>query len=162
MDIMSRFPGWKYCCCMLWTLWYTLISFGPVAFSVCGVLLMVLRYNIPQTPSFHQQIDTSAFYVDYQATILTTFPSWTSTIAVSLTQTAIAALISLPIYRKLYPYETRQEGLTHEDIHLLAALPGDGGLAWTGKLLRSLVPCRSAKAPPALINGLGTVRVACS
>lgn len=139
-----------------WTFWHMILSSVPLfAFSVFGVLALVLTHNIPQTPYLHHPIDTSAFFIDFEATKLTTFSTWTSTIATSLTQTAIAALVSIPIYqiaRQRYR-DDQPGGLTQEQIHLLAALPGDGGLAWV-----STLPSRFFSQPaPAwcLINRLG-------
>lgn len=161
-------------------IWYTFISCIPLlAFSVAGVLVMVLVHQIPQTPSSFGSVDTGAFFINYQSTRLTTFSTWTSTIAVSLSQIAIGALISLPIYKKISELHQLHDksptnqvgsslerpGLLHEEIHRLATLPGEGGFDWLYSAASRLL----TRSPPTLprpnarssINKLGYVWVGC-
>lgn len=139
-----------------------LLSCLPLAgFSVLGVLYMVLSHQISQSQSLGHDIDPNAFYIDYPATRLTTFSSWTSTIATTLAQTAMAALVSLPIYRTLW--QGRDEvTLTYDQISQLTAMPGDGWFAWLRD--RSYLPWVHSSSHGIVrwsVNILGAVWVVC-
>lgn len=121
---------------------------------------MVLRHQIDQSPFLDHKIDSNAFFIDYPATTLTTFSSWTSTIATSVTQTAIAALVALPIYQRLWR-DREKVTLDEEQISLLASLPDDGWPMWIrGSKLDPMSP-NPNRIVHFSINKLGTTWAVC-